>query len=167
MELPDRLDLLRQRLEAQQPPQLQAQPPQLQAQPPSISGVFMKTKSKTFPSFTKQERFVTIDETGFSWFDKDTKQPKGSIPLAQIVGAEAAGKWGELFGVDIMHRGDGDHTYLWCKTLPERDEIIATVRALVALKKGGNKNRKTIIKYRKRHKTAQRRIIFFLLSDFN
>ena len=150
LELPDRLDLLRQRLEAQQPPQLQAQPPQLQEQPPSISGVFMKTKSKTFPSFTKQERFVTIDETGFSWFDKDTKQPKGSIPLAQIVGAEAAGKWGELFGVDIMHRGDGDHTFLWCDTLEKQKKIIETVRALVALKKGGNKNRKTIIKYRKR-----------------
>ena len=132
------------------PPQAQAAPPQLQAQPPSVSGVFMKSKSKTFPLLTRQERFVTIDETGFSWFDKDTKQPKGSIPLGRIVGAEAAGKWGELFGVDIMHSGDEDHTYLWCETLPEQQKIIATVRALVALKKGGNKNRKTIIKYRKR-----------------
>ena len=148
LKLPDRLQPQVQ--QQAPPPQAQPQPPQLQAQPPSVSGVFMKSKSKTLPSFTKQERFVTIDETGFSWIDKDTKQPKGSIPLGQIVGAEAAGKWGELFGVDIMHRGDGDHTFLWCETLPERDEIIATVRALVALKKGGNKNRKTIIKYRKR-----------------
>jgi len=55
-----------------------------------------------------------------------------------------------LFGVDIMHSGDGDHTYLWCETLPEQKNIIDTVSALVALKKGGNKNRKTIIKYRNR-----------------
>ena len=155
LELPDRLDLLRQRLEAgpqlqAQPPQLQARPPQLQARPPSVSGVFMKTKSKTFPSLTKKERFVTIDETGFSWFDKDSRESISSIPLGQIVGAEAAGKWGELFGVDIMHRGDGDHTFLWCDTLEKQKKIIETVRALVALKKGGNKNRKTIIKYRKR-----------------
>ena len=135
------------------PPQAQAAPQQLQAQPPSVSGVFTKTKSKTFlvRDATKQERFVTIDENGFRWFDKDTKQSKGSIPLSRIVGAEAVGKWGVLFGVDIMHSGDDDHTFLWCDTLPEQQKIIATVRALVAaLKKGGNKNRKTIIKYRKR-----------------
>ena len=150
LELPDRLQPQVQQQAQAAPPQLQAAPPQLQAQPPSVSGVFMKSKSKTFPLLTRQERLVTIDETGFSWFDKDTKQPKGSIPLSRIVRAEAAGKWGELFGVDIMHSGDEDHTYLWCETLPEQQKIIATVRALVALKKGGNKNRKTIIKYRKR-----------------
>ena len=157
LKLPDRLQPQAPPPQAQAaPPQLQAPPPQaqagpqLQAQPPSVSGVFMKSKGATFPSFTKQERFVTIDENGFRWFDKDTKQSKGSIPLDRIVGAEAAGKWGVLFGVDIMHRGDEDHTFLWCQTSAQRDEVIATVRALVALKKGGNKNRKTIIKYRKR-----------------
>ena len=122
-----------------------------QQPPPRVSGVFTKTKNKTVPSLTKQVRFVTIDETGFSWFDKDTKTQISSIPLDRIVGAEAAGKWGDLFGVDIMHRGDGDHTYLWCETLQEQKNIIDTVRALVEKgNKGGNKNRKTIIKYRKR-----------------
>jgi hypothetical protein len=110
----------------------------------------MKTKSNLVPSFTKQERFVIIDQNGFRWFDKDSKEPKGSIPLSNITGAQDAGIWGNLFGADIMHRGDGGNTFLWCQTSAQRDEVIAKVKALVALKKGGNKNRKTIIKYRKR-----------------
>ena len=156
LELPDRLDALRERLEARQL-QEQAPPQLLQAQPPHVSGVFTKTKSNTFPmrDGTKRVRFVTIDEIGFRWFNKDTKEQIGSIPLSDITGASAAGKWDrlDLFGVDIMHRdrGDGKHTFLWCESLEEQKNIIETVNALVAaLKKGGNKNRKTIIKYRKR-----------------
>ena len=131
-----------------------ASPAAAKQPPPSVSGVFTKTKSNTFPmrDATKRVRFVTIDETGFSWFDKDSREPISSIPLSDITGASAAGKWDrlDLFGVDIMHRGDGNHTFLWCESLEKQKNIIETVNALVALKKGGNKNRKTIIKYRKR-----------------
>jgi hypothetical protein len=152
LELPDRLDALRERLQAQAPPQ-QLQVQQQASQPPSVSGEFTKTKSNKFliRDATKKERLVTIDETGFSWFDKDTKEQKGFIPIDRIVGASAAGIWGELFGVEISHPGiEKNNTFLWCDTLEEQKNIIETVRALVALKKGGNKNRKTIIKYRKR-----------------
>jgi hypothetical protein len=152
LKLPDRLDVLRERLQAQAPPQ-QLQVQQQASQPPHVRGVFTKTKSKTFPvrDATKQERLVTIDETGFSWFDKDTKEQKGFIPIDRIVGAEAAGKWDRLFGVEISHpETQKDNTFLWFDTLEKQKNIIETVNALVALKKGGNKNRKTIIKYRKR-----------------
>jgi len=133
---------------------------------PSIHGVFIKTKSNSFPRFTSQTRFVMIDGLGFEWFDeKDSSIKKGSIPLGRIVGASDGGTWGELFGVDILHpgvKGQGNNTYLWCKTPEERDSVIATVNELVKQeakrvsqeseegKEGGNKNRKTIIKYRKR-----------------
>jgi hypothetical protein len=155
LELPDRLDVLRERLGAQAPPQqLQAQAPpqQLQAQPPHVSGVFIKTKSTFVPSLTQQERFVTIDENGFNWFNKNTKEQIGSIPLGRIVGASAAGIWSKLYGVEISHPGtEKNNTFLWCESLEEQKNIIETVNALVAaLKKGGNKNRKTVIKYRKR-----------------
>ena len=136
---------------------------------PSIHGVFIKTKSNSFPRFTSQTRLVMIDGLGFEWFDeKDSSIKKGSIPLGRIVGASDGGTWGELFGVDILHpgvKGQGNNTYLWCKTSEERDRVIATVNELVKQEKqeakrvaqeseegkeGGNKNRKTIIKYRKR-----------------
>jgi hypothetical protein len=122
-------------------------------QPPPIRKVFIKTKSNRVPSFTKQTRLVTIDKDGFQWFDTDSDLQRGSIPLGQIVRASDGGTWGKLFGVDIEHpgvQGQGDNTYLWCETDKERDDVIATVNALVELKNGGNKNRKTIIKYRKR-----------------
>ena len=136
---------------------------------PSIHGVFIKTKSNRVPSFTKQTRLVMIDGLGFEWFDeKDSTNNIGSIPLGLIDGASDGGTWGELFGVDILHpgvKGQGNNTYLWCKTPEERDRVIATVNELVKQEKqeakrvaqegkegkeGGNKNRKTIIKYRKR-----------------
>ena len=126
----------------------------------SVNGVFIKTKSKSFPSFTRQERLVIIDADGFEWFDKgNTERKLGSIPLGRIVGASDAGTWDKfkLFGVEISHPGiEEGSTFLWCKTPKEHDEVIATVNALVAQareaanKGGGNKNRKTIIKYRKR-----------------
>lgn len=124
----------------------------------SVNGVFIKTKSKIFPSVTKQKRLVIIDEEiGFEWFDEGNSDRKiGSIPLVKIVRASDAGTWGKLFGVDIFHPGiEKNNTYLWCESVEERDKVIATVNALVAQeaakdKEGGNKNRKTIIKYRKR-----------------
>ena len=125
-------------------------------QPPPIHKVFIKTKSSSVPILTRQTRLVTIDKDGFQWFDKDSGVRKGLIPLDQIVGALDGGTWNNLFGVDISHpgvQGQGDNTYLWCTTAEERDDVIATVNALVELKKlknGGNKNRKNIIKYRKR-----------------
>ena len=122
-------------------------------QPPPIHKVFIKTKSSSVPILTRQTRLVTIDKDGFQWFDKDSGVRKGLIPLDQIVGALDGGTWNNLFGVDISHpgvQGQGDNTYLWCTTAEERDDVIATVNALVKLKNGGNKNRKTIIKYRKR-----------------
>jgi hypothetical protein len=133
---------------------------------PSIHGVFIKTKSNSVPSFTKQTRLVMIDGLGFEWFDeKDSTIKIGSIPLGRIDRASDGGTWGKLFGVDIFHpgvKGQGNNTYLWCKSAEERDRVIAAVNELVKQEKqeakrvaqegkeGGNKNRKTIIKYRKR-----------------
>jgi hypothetical protein len=126
----------------------------------SVNGVFIKTKSKVFGvrNATRQDRLVIIDALGFEWFDKENTERKlGSIPLGRIVGASDAGTWDKLFGVEISHPGIAEgNTFLWCKTPEEHDEVIATVNALVAQareaanKEGGNKNRKTIIKYRKR-----------------
>ena len=85
-------------------------------------------------------RFVIFDAEGFKWFEVSPTggqgDARGSMTWAQVQGAATAGKWGELFGVEIKHPGaKKDVTFLWCKFEQERNEIISAINKNTTLRK--------------------------------
>ena len=108
--------------------------------PAVFEGVFVKSKSNSFPSLSKSTRFVSIRAEGFKWFEVSPTggqgDARGSMTWAQVRGAATAGKWGELFGVEIKHPGvKKDVTFLWCKFEQERNEIISAINKNTTLRK--------------------------------
>ena len=106
--------------------------------PAMVEGVFVKSKSNSFPSLSKQTRFVSIRAEGFKWFEVSPTggqgDARGSVAWAQVRGAARVGEWkGKgLFGVEILHPGvEKDVTVLWCSSESERDEVVAAINRLI------------------------------------
>jgi hypothetical protein len=124
---------------ASQPP-LEAAPAARAAfLPAAIEGVFVKSKSHSFPSLTKTTRFISISPDGFKWFEISANGGQGKqlgcVAWAQVRGAARVGEWNGLFGVEIVHPGvEKNVTVLWCNIELQRDEVVAAINNLIQRK---------------------------------